>query len=323
MSKRIILAVIMAIIAFTQAYAAELMQLVPQNAGFVVKINVEKLLSSPEVKAYIEKTISEHPKEYAEYKAKSGLDPLKDVSKVVFFMPNNFENNKDDMPSAAIIEGKFDINKLKQSIKETPDSLELSEEDGFTVGIYTYKDKKSQKELKSKMAIIDNETIAFGTENGTNCVMAVKNNQMKNLTTESGFYQTATNLNNEAHVGAAIILPQSIKEMMASKKDTEPISKISYVSLEVTKNKEFEIVIKGDVTNSGDAEPAQNVIKQFIEGVKAMQAPYAALKDFVRNMKTSVSGKTIRITSSISQEAIDRLIATKGAPEVTSPKKVK
>ena len=66
MSKRIILAVIMAIIAFTQAYAAELMQLVPQNAGFVVKINVEKLLSSPEVKAYIEKTISEHPKEYAE-----------------------------------------------------------------------------------------------------------------------------------------------------------------------------------------------------------------------------------------------------------------
>ena len=89
MFKKIMLTAALAVAVTGQAlFAADMTKLIPEETDFLLQINVAKILTLPEVQKQIADEFAKQPdqkKTYEELKAKSGFDPLKDLTNLVLF----------------------------------------------------------------------------------------------------------------------------------------------------------------------------------------------------------------------------------------------
>ena len=127
--------------------AAEADKYIPSDSQIAMGVNVHHLLESPIAKKYALEHIKEGIKKNAEVQHvldAIGLDPLKDISRVV--VAGNPSATKPDN-FLFILHGKFDQAKIAAAVeehaKQKPDAVKIAKEGGVT--LYEFHNNKQPK----------------------------------------------------------------------------------------------------------------------------------------------------------------------------------
>ena len=109
MFKKLMVTAAVAVALTGQAlFAADITTVIPEDTDFVLRINVSKILTLPEVQKQINEGFEKQPeqkKTYEELKTKSGFDPLKDISNITLFSSGKAIEGQEAL-GGALIEGK-------------------------------------------------------------------------------------------------------------------------------------------------------------------------------------------------------------------------
>ena len=310
MFRKFFLLVLCVLFVIPQSFAAELLTLVPNDAGLVIRANIKQLVSIPEIKKNIEDLSKQQGKEYFEQVKNMGFDPLNDIYSLVAFMSLDNIQNQDAANAnvAFIANGKFDIDKIIEAIKTnkvTSEKVKFGEEDGFRT--ITYSDDKQNS---SKMLFIDNETVVIGTELGVSNVKAVKLTKKGGILTRKDFSVAVTKLNANATLAATIALPDEARKYLSTNEQTKPLDTIKFLSLDLTKLTDLDINLTGDFDASAKMADVEKCLKTFIDMLKANKAPYEALNELAQNMKIVVHSNSATVSSTVSKAALDKLFET-------------
>ena len=315
MFKKLFLLVLCVLFVIPQSFAADLLTLVPNDAGLVVRANLKQLTSIPEIKSQIESLSKQQGNEYFEQVKKMGFDPLNDIYSLVAFM--SIDNLQKTDPSNAnvafIANGKFEIDKIIEAIKTnktTSNKVKFSEEDGFQTITYT-----DENQGNSKMLFIDNATVVIGTELGVSNVKAVKLTRKGGILTKKDFAVAVTKLNQNATLAAAVELPDEARQFLASNEQTKAFGTLKFLSLDLTKTTDLDINLTGDFDASAKMDEVEKTLKTFSDMLKANKAPYDALNELANNLKIAIHGSSAVISSTASKASLDKLAETAGNPQ--------
>ena len=310
MFRKFFLLVLCVLFVIPQSFAAELLTLVPNDAGLVVRANIKQLVSIPEIKKNIEDLSKQQGKEYFEQVKNMGFDPLNDIYSLVAFMSLDNIQNQDAANAnvAFIANGKFDIDKILEAIKTnkvTSEKVKFGEEDGFKT--VTYSDDKQNS---SKMLFIDNETVVIGTELGVSNVKAVKLTKKGGILTRKDFSVAVTKLNANATLAATIALPDEARQFLSTNEQTKPLDTIKFLSLDLTKTTDLDINLTGDFDATTKMADVEKCLKTFSDMLKANKAPYDALNELAQNLKIAIHATSAVVSSTVSKAALDKLVET-------------
>ena len=310
MFRKFFLLVLCVLFAIPQSFAAELLTLVPNDAGIVVRANIKQLVSIPEIKKNIEDVSKQQGKEYFEQVKNMGFDPLNDIYSLVAFM--SIDNIQTQDPAntnvAFIANGKFEIDKILEAIKTnkvTSEKVKFGEEDGFKTVTYT-----DDKQNNSKILFIDNETVVIGTELGVSNVKAVKLTKKGGILTRKDFSVAVTKLNANATLAATIALPDEARQFLSANEQTKALDTIKFLSLDLTKVTDLDINLTGDFDAATKMDEVEKSLKTFGDMLKANKTPYDALNELAQNIKIAIHGTSAIVSSTVSKAALDKLAET-------------
>src|SRR5262245_48240493 len=115
---RIALASFLAAAIVLSSRAVEPDKYIPSDAEAVIVLNVQQLLNSPLVKKYgtdeLKKQIQNND-DIKKFMAATGLDPLKDIHKIVIGLPVG-DLNPANPKFVAAVHGKFDVEKIEAAV---------------------------------------------------------------------------------------------------------------------------------------------------------------------------------------------------------------
>ena len=310
MFRKFFLLVLCVLFAIPQSFAAELLTLVPNDAGIVVRANIKQLVSIPEIKKNIEDVSKQQGNEYFEQVKNMGFDPLNDIYSLVAFMSIDSIQTQDPAKTnvAFIANGKFEIDKILEAIKTnkvTSEKVKFGEEDGFKTVIYT-----DDKQNNSKMLFIDNETVVIGTELGVSNVKAVKLTKKGGILTRKDFSVAVTKLNANATLAATIALPDEARQFLSANEQTKALDTIKFLSLDLTKVTDLDINLTGDFDAATKMDEVEKSLKTFGDMLKANKTPYDALNELAQNIKIAIHGTSAIVSSTVSKAALDKLAET-------------
>lgn len=316
MIKKILFFVICLVLATSQIFAADLLDLVPSDATLVIRSNVKQVIHIPEVKKAIQEALSKQNKsEFLKGIEETGFNPLNDIDSVVLFMPIEGVQGKDALKAsiALIATGKFKVDVALNSIKNNKDvegKVVVSEEDGFRT-ITGIDDEKGN----TKILFIDDTTVIAGTEKGVNNAKLVKLGKAQSIKSKQDFSATITKLNANASLAAAIDLPDGVRQFFAGNELSKPLSSIMFLSFDLTKTNDVAINVIGDFNKSADMKEVEKSLNSFFSSVKPEELPYDVFTDFFKNHKLSVNGNSAIIATTVSKASVDKLIENFGSPE--------
>ncbi len=314
MFKKLLLLVVFILFALPQTFAADLLDFVPNEAGLVIRANIQQIVSIPEVKAKIDEAIGKNENEYIKQVKETGFDPYKDIHSVVMFLP--LENmQKKDMANthiALVAEGKFNVEKTIDAIKANnglTNKLIVAEEDGMKT--ITFLNEKGN----AKMVFFDESTVLVGTVIGVARAKAVRQGKAPSVKTNKDFATAIAKLNQNATLAATVALPDDARKYLEANENVKTLSTIQFLSLDLTKTTDVDINIIGEFAPKTDMAAVTKLLTQFGDAAKTTKAPYGVLVDFAKNYKVTSEGLTAKISSLVTKASLEKLVETKGAPE--------
>ena len=250
MKNRILLLILMFCfgilnIGYTQTNGInnKIFDLIPKGTNFIIKINVSKIFSIPE----IYKTITDifekqrEPKSFYDVlKNRAGIDLLKDINSIIYFPKIDFVNKF--VGTTILIEGKFDLEKLvkalKEDISQAKDSNDavISLVDGYYCG--QFKDMY--------YILIDNQYIAFGDYfNLINDMKSLKNKSIESLNNDKNFIKVLNEIDSNSSIYG---IGNGLKRSFIIKENTVDFSTINNFSfyLKYNKNLNFDLNVLAD-----------------------------------------------------------------------------
>jgi hypothetical protein len=262
--------------------AEDMLKLVPKDVMAVFYVDVQRVVSIEFINNLITEKVeedetSEEPTEYEEFKARTGIDPLKDIHFVVGAITGETEKGKEE--GVGIINLNYDKDQLLSAIKEKieeekgeeegeaeeeeegeeVDELIEEEYNGFT--IYKVKEEKCEEEEGEEkkeeeehgekkddecFTFLDKSNIAIGNENGVKSVIDVLAKNKDNIFKNEGFSSLLKETNYEATLwGAAIIPSEVIKEAISEKPELVILEAVNAASVALDyENQNFIAEIK-------------------------------------------------------------------------------
>jgi hypothetical protein len=264
--------------------AEDMLKLLPKDVMAVFYIDVQRVVSIEYVNNLITEKIeddetSEELSEYEEFKARTGINPLKDIHFVVGAITGETEKGKEE--GVGIINLNYDKDQLLSAIKEKieeekgeegeeeekeVDELIEEEYNGFT--IYKVKEEKCEEEEGAEekeeeehgeeeeehgekkddecFTFLDKSNIAIGNENGVKSVIDVLAKNKDNIFKNEGFSSLLKETNYKATLwGAALVPPDVIKEAISEKPELVILEAVNAASVALDyENQNFIAEIK-------------------------------------------------------------------------------
>ncbi len=315
MFKKFFLFVLCVLFVIPQSFAADLLTLVPSEAGLVLRANIKQLTSIPEIKKNIEEIAKKQGKEYFDQVKDTGFDPLNDIHSLVAFMPMENIQKADGAKAnvAFIAQGNFNVEKLLEVLKDNKSAegkVEISVEDGFQTVTHI-----NEAQGNSKMLFFDNNTVVIGTETGVESVKAIKLSKKGGILTKKDFAVTVQKLNPNATIAVAVDLPNEAKQFLGANEQSKALSTIKFLSLDLTLKTDLDINITGDFDSNAKMADVEKCLKTFGDILKSDKSPYGALDDFANNYKVAVHNLSATVSTMITKASINKLIESKGKPE--------
>ena len=310
MFKKIMLTAALAVAVTGQAlFAADMTKMIPEDTDFLLQINVSKILSMPEVQKQINDEFEKQPeqkKTFEELKAKSGFDPLKDLSNVVLFSSGKGGEEGKETLGGALLEGKFDIEKIVKVIKEDENAakdVNVSVVDGFNCIV-----PKNSKDGYGMF--LDNQYVVVGSQSGVDSVKAIKMGKGKNIETNKDFLAIINRIDSKATISGAGILPKAFKDKCAQNPNAAALANINTFFFDFNNDKNLVFNLNAEVDKD---ENVNNVMTQ-VNGYLAMIKMFAGqagpeIAEAVNMLTATNTGKTIKLSLDIPAEKVAEIKA--------------
>lgn len=290
--------------------AAESDKLLPNDANFVVTINVKQMLDSPLFKKLDDKfNIKDALKKNAETKQAIetiGLDPLKDLDQVVL----SGSGGKQD-EALVLIQGNFDKTKLEAAASKAAlddkNGLKILKEGGYTV--YEMTNKKDAQIVYG--AIVDNSTIVASPKKDYVLEALDKKAGKKPAAMKKDLADLLAKADAKQSVSVVVAVSQGLGGPGAQEIADKLKNIVGGINVTDDIKLSFNLAAK-------DETAAKDVAKQIDEGlgqVKAFAGIMAAQNkqlapviDVLGTLKVEAKGTSINLKGEVSKDIIDKLI---------------
>jgi hypothetical protein len=288
------------------ANAENALKLIPKDVMAVFFIDIHRVMTIEFINNLIKEKESDETSDeltdFQEFKAKTGIDPEKDINFIVGAITGETEKGKEE--GVGIINLTYDKDLLLSTIKEElakekeeehekqaeeghgeKEEHEMIEEEynGFT--IYTVREECEEEEEEhgeeekehgkkhekgGSFSFLDESNIAVGNENAVKSVIDVLQKKKENVFKNEGFSSLLTKIDKEAIFwGAALIPPDAINEVISEKPALTILEAVNAASVSLDyKNKNIIADIK--IMSS---DPMKNQeLADNLNGYKSMAA---------------------------------------------------
>ncbi len=286
------------------ANAENALKLIPKDVMAVFFIDIHRVMTIEFINNLIKEKESDETSDeltdFQEFKAKTGIDPEKDINFIVGAITGETEKGKEE--GVGIVNLTYNKDLLLSLIKEElakekeeehekqaeeehgeKEEHEMIEEEynGFT--IYTVREEceeeehgEEEKEHGKKhekggsFSFLDESNIAVGNENSVKSVIDVLQKKKENVFKNEGFSSLLTKIDKEAIFwGAALIPPDAINEVISEKPELIILEAVNAASVSLDyKNKNIIADIK--IMSS---DPMKNQeLADNLNGYKSMAA---------------------------------------------------
>jgi len=284
------------------ANAENALKLIPKDVMAVFFIDIHRVMTIEFINNLIKEKESDETSDeltdFQEFKAKTGIDPEKDINFIVGAITGKTKKGKED--GVGIINLTYNKDLLLSTIKEElakekeeehekkaeeeegEEEHELIEEqyNGFT--IYTVREEEEEEhgeeekehgkkhEKGGSFSFLDESNIAVGDKNSVKSVIDVLQKKKENVFKNEGFSSLLTKIDKEAIFwGAALIPPDAINEVISEKPELIILEAVNAASISLDyKNAN---IIAGIKIMSSDPMKNQELADN-LNGYKSMAA---------------------------------------------------
>ena len=256
------------------ADAENALKLIPEDVMAVFFIDIRRVMTIEFINNLIEEKESDDTSDeltdFQEFKARTGIDPEKDINFIVGALTGKTEKGKEE--GIGIINLTYNkdllLSLIREAIKEEKGDDEEEEEEkeehemieeeynGFT--IYTVREECEEEEEEEEkehgerhekggsFSFLDESNIAVGNENAVKSVIDVLQKKKENIFKNEGFSSLLTKIDKEAILwGAALIPSDAINEVISEKPELIILEAVNAASVSLDyKNKNIIAAIK-------------------------------------------------------------------------------
>ncbi|HJZ94204.1 MAG TPA: hypothetical protein VKE40_25290 [Gemmataceae bacterium] len=304
------------------ARAAEPDKLIPADADTVVSINVKQLVDSEIVKKYAVEQIKQtlEGQDIRKYLRDMGLDPLKDIDRVVIAGSGKDQN---DIKGIVVVRGKFDPEKLYKTAeaetKRKPDQFALVK-DGKDV-MFKWQPDNGNPVYGT---VVDESTVIFGTDKKiiTNALAAA--NGDKKPTINRQLASMITKMDDKASVWAVAIVKGKLdnaklpggggaQNLQAQIPNLETVTAVIRVTGDI--NLEVTLGMKDEASADEMGKAVDEVlvqVKGFAPLLAANDPKMKPLAEAAKSLKSTVKDRNIIISAKVPGSAIGQLLNPDG-----------
>ena len=321
MFHKFLLVVLCVLFAAPQVFASDVLDYIPAEADLIIQSNIKELVALPEFQKALEDVIEKSDNASIKQMKNTGLDMLKDVNSVTIFLPLDAimgavsGNVPTESNIGLIINGKFNIDNIMNALKnnsEASKQLVFNVENGLNT--LTYMNKETGN---GKIIFMDNNTIIIGSELGVDNAKAVKFGKKASIKSKANFSKAVSVLNPKSVLAFTTELSSETKASFAQNEELKFLSKIMYVSVDLNLDEDvLPLNITGTFDKDTDMKAAGKWFEELSPKLSAVEAPYEAFDDFIKNYKSSVKGDSIVISSLVKKDSIKKIIENEGGPEL-------
>lgn len=307
MIKRLIfVAILLFAFANSAIFASDLLNLVPQNADFIIQVNLNKILATPEtIKELMDslKQSAEQKAAFDEFVKSTGFNPLKDLNQIIVFSSGKIDPQKPSQMAGAILNGKFDKAKILDAIKKDEKAakeVEIKKIDGFDAVVP--KNKNDGYGM-----FLDANTVVLGAEEGVMKVKQIKAGKAKGIENRKEFFDILKKVDLKATVSGAGIIPPDLKEKVKANPQAAPLASLNYFFFAFNHGENIDFKFNGQVDKKENVETVMTSLNGFLAMLKmfAAQAPEAA--EILNMVKLTANGTTISINLNVSKTKLEEI----------------
>jgi len=290
--------------------AADSDKLLPNDANFVVTINIKQMIASPLFKKLDDKfNLKDALKKNPDAKQAIetiGLDPLKDIDQVVL----SGSGAKED-EALILILGKFDKTKLEaaavKAAQDDKNGLKILKEGGTTV--YEMTNKKDGQVVYG--VIVDGTTIAASPKKDYLFDVLDKKVGKKPSASKKELTELLAKADAKQSVSVVVVVTQGLGGAQAAEITDKLKNIVGGINITDEVKISFDMAAK-------DENSAKDVAKKLDEGLGQVKAfagimaaqnkPLAPVVDILGTFKVEAKGSTVNVKGEVSKDIIDKLI---------------
>ncbi len=283
------------------AKAEDVLSLLPKESRGVIVVDLHRLMQMGAVNKAIQEDKSG---DYQKFVQSTGIDPQKDVFFAVAAMTGEIGQSAQD--GAAIINLKYDKEKLLAMLKEEKGEPTQVEYDGFT--IYQTVDKEDGKPMSG--VFLDDANIAFGSEPAVKQVIDVFQKKADNLWKSADLAPLIKGTNTASMVWGAFSVPQQTVEKAASQNPMlGAFSEIKSLVLAFdSKDNNLSLEIKALSPNPDkNKQMAETLIGFKSLGGSAVSAKEPLLGEVLNKIEITSGADYVKITAVIPEDLLQSL----------------
>ena len=279
-----------------------MLKLLPQNAIGMVFLNFQKITHTE----FFDKTITqdkEKSEKYQQFIKDWGIEPKRDIYYVAIALIGE-ESIKREPEAAGVAKLNYNKDLIINNLKKKGFKIQEEKYEGMTIfgGI----DKKSEK---TKMAFLDKNHIAVGSEGGLKSVIDLYKGKGESIHKNKKLMDLIKNVNQSSFLWGCFLIPEKALKAASSKSPQAKIfESIESASFFVDyENKKYS----GQVNLFSSDETKNKQIVDFLNGVKAMvgmgKAQDADFQELLGNIKISSVPTGINFSVEVTEDLIMRL----------------
>ncbi|HVR71823.1 MAG TPA: hypothetical protein VMT87_13360 [Vicinamibacteria bacterium] len=274
----------------------------PADSRFVIGLDVKRFVSSPFYARFGDGPGQARPDAFADLEEKLGLDPERDLDRVVIAGRDPSGMKKD--PGVALITGRFDRYKLGRAAEEKP-GVTTKNHEGTSMYLYD-----EEKKGATAVAFLDDTTLALGSQSAVEAVITNRANGSGGLRANTALMALL-----ETVKPGSTFWMAGDQSMLARMPTTLPGGGGTGMQIPALRS----MVVTGDLDpvvalqvtgETADAAAAQN-LADLVRGVVAMVSLQAAQKPELAQLASAVSVTTqehrVQVNARLPYELLETL----------------
>ncbi len=305
--KFILVAILVSAMATGSAFAGDLLQLVPEDTSFVFNINLGKIISTEMVKKQITdgmaKQTPEQKKAYDEFIAKTGVDPLKDLTQIVVFVAGKIDPKSEKQEAGVLVDGNFDPAKIIEAIKKDEKAaadVEIIKFKGFDA-------IKGKKESDGMGVFLDNKTALIGTNPALEAVVGVKSANAKNLSANAAVGALLKKVDTNSSLWGVGLIPQNLKDQAKANPQAAPLAAVNALFFSFNYDNNITFNFCGEIDKKENMAPLETSLQGFLAMIKMFAGNTPEAGEILNMVKIECADTTAKVSLNVSKEKLDEV----------------
>jgi hypothetical protein len=285
----------------------------PADAQFVMGIDVRRFVASPFYARFSGEN-GHAPQAFAEMKAKTGIDPERDVDAIYVAGRKGEAGKRHDGDGVVIVTGTFDRYKVQRAIETADRGVTSANHLGTPMYLFG---EEARRGKAGAVAFLDDRTLAMGSRKGVEGTIAARNDGQSGLRSNAELTALLETVRPGATfwvVGDRSVLasmPRGVPAPGGGEQLPLPALKTVVVTAELDPVVSFEAT--GEAADPAAAQNLADVVRGFLALANLQSAQRPELKDLSSAVSITTDANKVRINGRFPYEMLDALRAKKTA----------